>query len=121
MFKLYKAQTRKDLDFLLSNPPQATAGLSQNLLWLGEILNWILSESPLKISEHDFASGQTQALRVKWILHLLDRNPEWRSDVSKKLNAVVAETQIFDLLISGLHQKSGIFTEFFDRIAGGRG
>lgn len=112
----FRSQNRNDLDFLLSHPPRHN-NLNENLIWLGKILDWVLSKSPLKLPEHDFSTGQTQALRVKWMVYLLDRNPEWKKDLSRVLGSITSETQIFDLLISGLHQKSGIFSESLQRLS----
>jgi site-specific recombinase len=81
---------------------------------------WVFSESPLrgiqKTSELDFATGQPQALRVKWLMHVLERNPNWKSTFQTLIQSVVVETRVFELLVSmGLHQHSSLISEFFER------
>ncbi len=113
----FKSETRDDLDFLLSHSPQDNFSLNEKMNWLRQILNWILSESPIKLPGQNFTTGQTQALRVKWLLYLLDRHPEWKTALSETLSDIISETEIFDLLLSGLHQKSGIISEFMQRVS----
>lgn len=109
---------RADLDSILSRAPQRTAPLFRRLEWLSSILHWVFSESPLKLqTELDFSTGYPQALRIKWLLHVLNRNPEWKGPVIATLRSIAAETQVFDLLVqAGLHHESGLFSEMIGRI-----
>lgn len=112
-------KSRKDLDSLLNLTPAPDAALFKRLAWLKDLLHWVLSESPLKSlpTELDFSTGHPQALRVKWLLHVLDRHPQWKAAAAATLTSIARETQIFDLLIrSGLHQQSGLVSEFIDRL-----
>ncbi len=113
----FRSETRDGLDFLLSHSPQGDFSLNEKLNWLQQILNWILSESPIKLPGQNFSTGETQALRVKWLLYLLDRHPEWKGALSETLSAIISETEIFDLLLSGLHQKPGVISEFLQRVS----
>lgn len=111
-------ETRKNLDILLSSTPAPDTPLFRRLEWLKDVFHWVLSETPLSHGpELDFTSGHPQALRVKWCLHVLQRNPEWKLAVGKVLGSIAIETRIFDLLVmAGLHQQSGLVPEFFDRL-----
>lgn len=109
--------TRKELDVLLSSVPSDQAPLWRRIEWLRELLMWVFSESPLGGTELDFTTGHPQALRVKWLMHVLERNPNWKIAFQFLIQSVVKDTQIFDLLVSmGLHQRAGLFSEFFERL-----
>lgn len=109
---------RAHLDAILSRAPATTLPLFRRLEWLSSLMHWVFSESPLHLqAELDFSTGYPQALRVKWLLHVLDRNPSWKSPVIAALRSIAAETQVFDLLVqSGLHHESGLFSEMIGRI-----
>lgn len=122
MLKLFSnRRSRKELDILLTMIPDSTAVLHRRMAWLAELLTWIFSESPLVSnlteSELDFSTGHPQALRVKWLLHVLQRNPPWKIKIQEILTSIAAETSIFNLLVmAGLHQQSGLISEFVERI-----
>ena len=108
---------RKDLDAIFIHTPAATASLGIRLSWLADLLNWILSDSALRGEDVYFNRGETQALRVKWALHLLERRPEWRQSVSTVLQSLPPDTQVFDLLVmTGLHQQAGLISEMIERL-----
>lgn len=108
---------RKDLDAIFIHTPAATASLGIRLSWLADLLNWILSDSALRGEDVYFNRGETQALRVKWALHLLERRPEWRQSVSTVLQSLPQDTQVFDLLVmTGLHQQAGLISEMIERL-----
>lgn len=108
---------RKDLDAILEHTPAPTASLGLRLGWLSDVLHWILSDTKLRTEDAYFKTGETQALRVKWVLHVLERRPDWKEKVSKVLNSIPPQTQIFDVLVmTGLNQQSGLFSEIFERI-----
>ncbi|CAN5507985.1 site-specific recombinase [soil metagenome] len=117
MLKLFKnRRSRKELDILLELSPLPDAPLFRKLGWLTELLTWVFSESPLSVTELDFSTGHPQALRVKWLLHVLQRNPNWKERLLLLFPSIARETSIFDLLVTaGLHQQSGLFSEFLER------
>lgn len=118
MLKLFsRNRSRKELDILLALTPAPDTPLFKRISWLGEILTWVFSESPLNTTELDFSTGHPQALRVKWLLHILERNPAWKEKVQTVFPSIANETSIFDLLVmAGLHQQSGLISEFVERI-----
>lgn len=112
-----QARSRKELDVLLASAPSPEIALAKRLAWLTELLSWVFSEAPLNKDENSHASGYVQSLRVKWLLNVLERNPQWKERLKNVLSSVASETTIFDLLVmSGLHQQSGLFSEFSERI-----
>ncbi len=121
MLKLFSSgRSRKELDILLTMSPNPDAVLHKRMGWLAELLTWIFSASPLVANraetELDFSTGHPQALRVKWLLHVLERNPLWKTKIQAILTSIAAETSIFDLLVmAGLHQQSGLISEFVER------
>jgi site-specific recombinase len=108
---------RKDLDAILAHTPAPTASLGLRLGWMADVLHWILSDSALRTDDAYFKTGETQALRVKWVLHILERHPDWKEKVRKILESIPPQTQIFDLLVmTGLHQQAGLFSEILERL-----
>jgi site-specific recombinase len=115
-----RGPSRKELDILLGSIPSNQLPLWRRIEWMRELLMWVFSESPLrgiqKTTELDFATGHPQALRVKWLMHVLERNPNWKSAFQTLIRSVVTETRVFELLVSmGLHQHSSLISEFFER------
>lgn len=115
-----RGPSRKELDILLGSIPSNQLPLWRRIEWMRELLMWVFSESPLrgiqKTTELDFATGHPQALRVKWLMHVLERNPNWKSAFQTLIRSVVTETRVFELLVSmGLHQRSSLISEFFER------
>lgn len=110
-------KSRKDLSVILSHAPSETTSLSKRLNWLADLLHWIMSESPLKTTELDFKSGYPQAIRVKWLLHVLARNPGWQKKFVQVVQSIIPQTKIFDLLVlTGLQRQAGILSEVVHRI-----
>lgn len=108
---------RKDLDAIFVHTPAPSSSLGIRLSWLADLLNWILSDSALRGEDVYFNRGETQALRVKWALHVLERRPEWRERVALVVQSLPHDTQVFDLLVmTGLHQQAGLFSEILERV-----
>ena len=108
---------RKDLVYILSHAPSVESPLSKRLQWLADLIHWAMAESPLKTAELDFSTGYPQSIRVKWLMHVLNRNPEWQKNLTEVLQSVFGQTRIFDLLVlTGLKRQAGLFSEAFERI-----
>ncbi len=110
---------RADLDSMLSRAPAAATPLFDRLEWLSGVLHWVFSESPLKPSTaQEFPSGHPQTQRMRWLLHVLIENPNWKARAVEALRSIAAETQVFDLLVqAGLHHESGLLSEMVARIS----
>lgn len=107
---------RKELDVLFATAPIKKATLRDQLDWLSELMFWVLGTTRLNI-QFDFSSGEKQALRVKWLLSVLARNPEWQKKFVEILASVVRQSRVYDLLVqAGLHQEQSLWSEAIERI-----
>lgn len=108
---------RKDLDFLLLSTPAKTANLRERVDWLEDLLQWIRSQGLLK-HEIDFRSGAPQAARIRYLLLVLDRNPEWKAKVASLLRSIIKDTHGMELFIEvGLSSQESFWSEFFSRVS----
>ncbi len=107
---------RKELDSLLQNTPDPHLNLRERIQWLEDLFQWIRSKGLIK-HEIDFTSGSPQAARVRYLLLVLDRQPEWKSKVAKLLRSVIRDTHGLELFIeSGLSVQDSFWGEFFKRV-----
>lgn len=108
--------SRRNLDSLLSAPPPPEAMLRKRLEWLSDLIQWIRAQGAIK-TELDFQSGQPQALRAKYMLLVLERNPGWKRSVAGTLRSIVKDTSALDLFVNtGVPNQQGFGAEFFDRL-----
>lgn len=107
---------RKELDVLLSNAPAPTNNLRERIDWMEDLLQWIRSKGLIK-HDADFASGTPQAARVRYLLLILDRNPEWKSRAAILLRSILRDTQGVELFIeTGISLQDSFWAEFFKRM-----
>jgi site-specific recombinase len=104
---------RTDLSSLMASAASAQT-LGERTQWLEDLLDWIrIPASP----EGMKAVTQIQAVRVKFLLQALDRNPKWKEAASKLIISVLLETEPVSLLSeSGLSTGDGFFAEASERI-----
>ncbi|MBK9321797.1 MAG: site-specific recombinase [Bdellovibrionaceae bacterium] len=108
--------SRRNLDSLLGSPPATDASLRSRLEWLTDLIQWIRAHGVIK-TELDFQSGQPQALRAKYMLLILERNPEWKKGVAETLRSIVRDTSALDLFVNtGVPNQQGFGAEIFDRL-----
>jgi len=108
--------SRRNLDALLSAPPAPETLLRKRLEWLTDLIQWVRSPGPIK-TELDFQSGQPQALRAKYLLLVLDRNPAWKKNVAQVLRSIIHDTSALDLFVNtGVHNQQGFSAEMMDRL-----
>lgn len=61
--------------------------------------------------------GGIQTVRIRFLLHLLDRNPQWKSNVAGVLRSVLMEASALELFSStGLSREAGFFSELANRL-----
>lgn len=107
---------RKDIDVLLDQAPAPDEPLKQRIDWLFFLLEWIRRTGTIK-NELDFQSGAPQAARTRYILHLLDRNPQWKSKVSQTLRSIIRDTKGLELFLqTGLANQDHLGAELIERI-----
>ncbi len=107
---------RKDLDVLLSDPPPPSALLRKRLDWFVDLMQWIRSKGSIK-HQVDFTSGTPQAGRIRYLIQMLERNPQWRQGVAAALRSILQETSALEILVSGgVSNPSGFWSEAVERI-----
>lgn len=104
---------RTDLSSLMESAASAQT-LGEKTQWLEDLLDWIrIPSSP----DSQKVSSQIQAVRVKFLLQALERNPKWKEATSRLLVSVLLETEAVSLLCeSGLSTGDGFFSEAADRL-----
>jgi site-specific recombinase len=106
---------RIELDILASQAPLPSDSLRSRMMWLVELIQWIRLEGNVT-HQFDFKSGEPQAARVKYLLLVLSRNPEWKSRVSHCLASIVLETQAVELLMNaGISERESFLGELVER------
>ena len=124
---------RLGLDYLLANADPA-APLSDRIAWLTELLRWVRLHQKMKAvkgTEPADADDETsaeaalkdrrervRAARIRFMLRVLDRNPEWKSRVARTLRSVLRDTRGLRLFATtGLAQEFGFWSEATRRFA----
>ncbi|WP_413290737.1 site-specific recombinase [Bdellovibrio sp. HCB337] len=108
--------SRRNLDDLLSAPPTPEALLRKRLEWLTDLIQWIRSPGVIK-TDLDFQSGHPQALRAKYLLFVLERNPAWKKNVAVLLRSIIHDTSALDLFVNaGMANQQGFSGELLERI-----
>jgi len=103
------------LDVLVSSasPNQA---LEERLNWLVDLAQWI--RRPGHDAETQPANMSMQSGRLRRLLDMLDRNPEWKLAVAGTLRSIIRQTQAVALFSeTGLPRQFGLLTEIGDRLA----
>lgn len=107
--------TRLELDVLMHIDPKESLRLRLN--WLIELLQWTRSPGTTTLPGLDASSGHLQAVRVRYFLQFLERNPEWKLNVARTLRSIVRDTRALDLFSTvGLPSESGLFSEAAERV-----
>lgn len=104
---------RTDLSSLMASARTANT-LAQKIQWLEDLLDWIrIPTAP----ESGRIVSQIQAVRVRFFLQTLERNPDWKKSVSRLIRSVLLETEAVRLLCeSGLNTGDGFFSEATERL-----
>lgn len=107
---------RKDLDQLLGHVPDSDSKIKLRTSWFFDLLEWIRREGKFYLAE-DFETGATQAKRVEYLLLILERNPEWKKNVSKTLRSIMRDTHGVELFLeTGVASQDSFISEFVDRL-----
>ena len=126
---------RLALDYLLAQADPA-APLAERVAWLTELLRWIRVHQPPKAlratdagaeasaaDEGDGAASSDRVLRVRvarvrFLLHLVDRHPEWKSQLARTLRSVLRDAHGLNLFATtGLPKEYGFWGEALRRVA----
>lgn len=118
LFSRWRASgtARHDLVYLMSHiSPQSP--IRERLVWLIELLQWARNPGATAMTAIDFQSGQGQSLRVRYLLHSLERNPEWKVRAAQTLRSILRDTHALDLFCSvGIPGEVGLISEGIERI-----
>ncbi|KHJ59400.1 hypothetical protein NCPPB3923_29605, partial [Burkholderia glumae] len=86
------------LDALLANA-DADAPYAERSEWLIELAHWLRRDGTLQTpGASDGAAAEprsptaTAHARLRYVLHVLDRNPAWKTHVARILRALLRET-----------------------------
>lgn len=110
------ARTRS-IDVLLAQA-SPTAPLNEKIVWLQDVVEWL--RSPIEAEEKasiKARGGRIQTVRIRFLLHLLDRNPVWKTNVSLIFRSALMEASGLELFSStGLARESAFFSEAMNRL-----
>jgi len=105
-----------DLPFIL-NHFNSNGTLNEQVYWLEQLISWVSFSGVLPVEEESGAKSSIQIVRLKFLLHVLNRNPLWKSNLAKTLRLIVTEGSCLELFSqTGLHQEFGFWAEAADRV-----
>lgn len=107
---------RIGLDVILGHAaPQSP--LEERLEWLIELFQWLRSPGSIEVARSDqHKTGIIQATRIRYLLIVLEKNPNWKTRVSATLRSILRDTNAVNLFCaSGLPAESSFFSEAVDR------
>jgi site-specific recombinase len=108
------ASARSAIDGLLSRASPAEP-FEARLLWLAGVVAWVAR--PGRIEDEAAAPARPpQVTRLRHILNVLDRNPEWKARAARTLRATLRETDALELYgETGLPREPGFWREATER------
>ena len=115
-------QARLLLDTLLSRA-DPDASIAERNEWLIELFRWLHGAKGLEEDRSDSAPApalRVHALvRLRFLLNVLDRNPEWKLPFTRTLQAIFRDLDAVALLCdTGLPQHPGYWSELSERLTG---
>ncbi|HVJ64657.1 MAG TPA: hypothetical protein VM901_05330 [Bdellovibrionota bacterium] len=106
---------RIGLDVILGHA-NATAPLAERLEWLIELFQWLKSPGRIELAKDEYKTGVVQATRIRYLLLMLDKNPQWKASTSATLRSILRETKAMNLFCAtGLPSEASFFSEAVDR------
>jgi len=114
------------LDALLAIADQ-TAPYAERSEWLIELAHWIRRGRAVQPGAAEAANSAAESAappsknpahtRIRYLLHVLDRNPAWKANVAGILRALLRESDSLSLLCdAGMPVHSGFFGAVFERV-----
>jgi len=111
-------RTGRQIDALLAHA-DPRAELAARNEWLVEVSHWLHREGPISrdAQQPDQAPKYPPHVRLRYLLQLLDRNPEWKARVALTLQGIVREMDAMALLCdSGMPAHSGFTGALIERL-----
>lgn len=115
-FKMYRSsgKVHSDLDVLLSNAHEQEE-LEDKIQWLVRLLQWVRYEGAVD-SHLEKETGRLPVARLRFLMMVLERHPDWKKDVAVILRTVVHEVSGLELFTeTGLPRELGLWSELWDR------
>ena len=110
------ARLRPQLDSLFKTAnPQAP--LLARLYWLMDLFQWLRSPGLVILDSKSHQTGSLQATRVRYLLQVLEKNPEWKSKVSETLRSIIRDSSALELFcLTGLSVENSFVSELLGRV-----
>lgn len=90
-------------------------GFAARLHWLADLTRWVVR--PGLVVEGGAGSHAPRATRLRHLLGVLERNPEWKLAVARSLRATVREIDALEVFAeTGLAREGAPFQEALDRV-----
>ena len=105
-----RSDEREQLYYLLETADPKW-DLAEKLAWLEKLMVWVRTSSPHR---HGFDpdTGQLHNVRIRFLLHLLDRQPAWKIKVAETLRTLVQQTSAQTLFSDvGMAHHKGFLAE----------
>ena len=120
LFKWYKNRNvsaeKVELDYILSSAQSCTT-YADRIHWLSRLFIWLRTVSDLAEQSSSLKRESYPTLRLKYLMFVLDRNPEWKTpflstfrDVFKELSSVELFTEV------GMSHEISFLSELHRRI-----
>ena len=110
------ATGRTALDGLLSRADPAES-FEVRLRWLGALAAWVGRPDRLEGAEAATATRPAPVTRLRHLLNVLDRNPEWKERVARTLRATLRDADALELFCeTGLPSEPAFWGEALERL-----
>lgn len=104
----------KDLSaILVTADPKAS--LEDRILWASQLVGWL--RGPTLVENIATSLGAQTSVRVRFLLQLLERHPQWKQSVGRILRSILVETDAVNLFAqTDLTEQGSFFSEFGRRM-----
>lgn len=87
------------------------------LRWLARLTRWLSDPSRPKTLEDASAGRPAQVARVRFLLHVLERNPDWKARFGRTVRSIVRDVDALELYCeTGLPRESAFWGEALERL-----
>lgn len=102
-------------DILASADPGADK--ADKIRWLEELIGWVKLPINPSGSTQIKKTQHIQSARIKFLLQILERNPNWKTNTSRVIESVLIEMSPINLFVqTGLPKGTGFLGELFSRL-----
>jgi site-specific recombinase len=102
------------LDTLL-NQNTAEKDYSEQVQWLLQISEWL--RLPKNVESHPIPRDRIYAARIKYLLHIFSRNPQWAENFQKTVSSLLLKMSSVHLFTGvGMSAHASFLQDFMDRV-----